>query len=94
MNDVLHVHDGLMKGALHVLIYVLGERGETVRTGLGVIFALGATGAVALAAWQVREAVTARRVGNRVQVHDAAITSLVCTGLALELAAAAAVAFY
>jgi multisubunit Na+/H+ antiporter MnhC subunit len=81
-----------MDSVLDHLVDLLEDRGESVRMVLGVIFALLASGAVALTAWQAREGLAARQAGNRPQTRDALITALVCTGLAIELAIAALLA--
>ncbi len=82
-----------MESVLDVLVHLLEEQSDRVRVVIGVIFALLASGAVALTVWQTLEGLAARRVENRQQARDALITALVCAGLALELIVAAVLAF-
>ena len=74
-----------MESVLDVLVHLLEEQSDRVRVVIGVIFALLASGAVALTVWQAREVLAARQAGNSQQARDALITALVCAGLALEL---------
>jgi hypothetical protein len=64
---------------------LLEDYREIILTVTAVLYALLGLACLALSAWQAREALAARRAGNRAYMRNATSASAVCLGLAALL---------
>jgi hypothetical protein len=67
------------------IVELLEDYREIVLTVSAVLYALLGLFCLALSAWEAREALAARRAGNRVYMRGATVSSAVCLGLAALL---------
>ena len=74
-----------MERLVDFLVDFLEDNGGIVLEFTAVLYALLGLASLALSAWQAREALAARRAGNRAYLRGATLSSAVCLGLAALL---------